>query len=164
MRACARAAGLGEVLDVQDVTTEADADGATAVETYMAKVEAYMAKVEGKTAKGKAPGTWEGRDDLQRAMRGRRLVEGFGDARGLFGGPDEVRRVRAGVPCGEWALVGTYDPADPDTWGVLPTGAAMLDGADLTITRRTTYRTDTLERWRAWCDVDRLRERMRIVA
>lgn len=159
MRAAARAAGLGEVIDVKDVTTEHEGEGACAVEAYMGKVEAYMGKVDGK-AEERA--SWDGRSDLQRALRGVRLVEGFGDARGLFGGPDQVTRVRAGVECAPWSLVGSYDPEDPETWDTLPDGSAVVDGPELVVTRRTTYRADTLERWRAWCDVDALRARMRI--
>ena len=158
-RALLRSLGLGEVVRYDDITTDRDGEGATAVESYMGKVESYMGKVE----KGDgAPRTWAGRSDLQRAMRGARLVEAFGDARGLLGGPDETSRTRDGAPCAPWVLEGTYDPADPDTWSVLPDGVAVEDGPEVTLDRRTYYRQDTLDTWRAWCDVDALVAGMRL--
>ena len=95
-------------------------------------------------------------------MRGARLVEAFGDARGLLGGPDETTRTRDGEPCEPWTLEGTYDPADPDTWGILPDGIGVVDGPEVTIDRRTYYRRDTLDTWRGWCDVDALVAGMRL--
>lgn len=158
-RALLRSLGLGEVVRYDDITTDRDGAGATAVESYMGKVESYMGKVE----KGDgAPRTWAGRDDLQRAMRGARLVEAFGDARGLLGGPDETTRTRDGEPCEPWTLEGTYDPADPDTWSILPDGIGVVDGPEVTIDRRTYYRRDTLDTWREWCDVDALVAGMRL--
>lgn len=158
-RALLRSLGLGEVMRYDDVTTDRDGDGATAVESYMGKVESYMGKVE----KGDgASRTWDGRSDLQRAMRGARLVEAFGDARGLLGGPDETTRTRDGEACAPWVLEGVYDPADPDTWSVLPDGMAVEDGPEVTMDRRTYYRRDTLDTWRAWCDVDALVAGMRL--
>jgi len=160
-RALLRSLGLGEVVRYDDVTTDRDGEGATAVESYMGKVESYMGKVEKGNGEAAAR-TWAGREDLQRAMRGARLVEAFGDARGLLGGPDETTRTRNGEPCAPWTLEGTYDPADPDTWSVLPDGVAVEDGPEVTIDRRTYYRRDTLDAWRAWCDVDALVAGMRL--
>jgi len=158
-RALLRSLGLGEVMRYDDVTTDRDGEGATAVESYMGKVESYMGKVE----KGDGTArTWSGRSDLQRAMRGVRLVEAFGDARGLLGGPDATTRTRNGEPCAPWTLEGTYDPADPDTWHVLPGGVAVDDGPEVTVDRRTYYRADTLDTWREWCDVDALVAGMRL--
>ena len=160
-RALLRSLGLGEVMRYDDVTTDRNAEGATAVESYMGKVESYMGKVE--KGNGDAPArTWAGREDLQRAMRGARLVEAFGDARGLLGGPDETTRTRNGELCGVWTLEGTYDPADPDTWDILPDGIGVVDGPEVTVDRRTYYRQDTLDAWRAWCDVDALIAGMRL--
>ena len=160
-RALLRSLGLGEVMRYDDVTTDRDGEGATAVESYMGKVESYMGKVEKGNGEGAAR-TWAGRSDLQRAMRGARLVEAFGDARGLLGGPDETSRTRDGVPCAPWVLEGTYDPADHATWSVLPDGIAVDDGPEVTVDRRTYYRQDTLETWREWCDVDALVAGMRL--
>ena len=160
-RALLRSLGLGEVMRYDDVTTDRDGEGATAVEAYMGKVEAYMGKLE-KGDDTSSRRTWAGRSDLQRAMRGARLVEAFGDARGLLGGPDETSRTRDGVPCAPWVLEGTYDPADPLTWSVLPDGVAVEDGPEVTIDRRTYYRQDTLDTWREWCDVDALVAGMRL--
>jgi len=156
MRALLRSLGMGEVCRVDDVTTEHEGEGATRVEAYMGKVEKYMGKVEKGEAGEDVHYTWAGRDDLQRATRGARLVEAFGDARGLLGGPDEVERTRDGEACGAWELRGVYNPADPDTWGALPGGVAVEDGPEVTVTRRTYYRADTLDGWRSWADVDAL--------
>lgn len=162
MRALLRSLGMGEVMRVDDVTTEHDGEGATAVEAYMGKVEKYMGKVEKGLDGEEVRYTWDGRDDLQRATRGARLVEAFGDARGLLGGPDEVERTRDGEACAPWTLRGVYDPADPDTWDALPGGVAVEDGPEVTVTRRTYYRADTLDAWRTWADVDALTRGLRM--
>lgn len=159
-RALLRSLGMGEVCRVDDVTAADEGEGATRVERYMSKVERYMGKVEGDTG---AALTWAGREDLQRATRGTRLVEAFGDARGLLGGPDEVTRTRDGQACGAWTLAGIYDPDDPETWHTLPGGVAMDDGEEVTVTRRTYYRADTLEAWDEWADVSALTRGLRMV-
>ena len=174
MRALLRSLGLGEVFR-DDTVGKGEEDTAAA---YTEKIERYIRKVEGGEGTSGAAAdlaalTWEGRRDLQVMMRGARLMEGWGDARGLLGGPDVLRRTRGGVLCAPLARVGLYDPSDEATWDRVPEGWRGLypeeirglvagDGAgdEPDVDRVTYYRTDTLETWRPWCDVDTLRVRL----
>lgn len=172
-RALLRQLGIGEVFRDDKI----EPGGADPCANYMAKIERYISKVERADDPTATSGAddlaampWDGREDLQRAMRGARLLESWGDARGLLGGPDRMHRARNGTDCGRLVLRGIYDPADEATWGTLvqrdPTtgeryyGVADEDGPETTITRETSYTTDTLESWREWCDVDTLRAKL----
>lgn len=177
MRALLRALGLGEVFRDDRVTTTGD--GARAVATYMSKVARYITKVcrdedEAAAADTARALTWDGRLDLQETMRGARLLEPFGDARGLLGGPDKVRLWEHGARLRWGENLGLYDPTRPETWGVLdalPEGGPLVVGGlsveDMTVrpeTRRvervTIYRGDTLWTWDTWADVGALRRGM----
>lgn len=155
LRALLRRLGIGEVFRDDVVSTADDADP---IGSYLAKIERYVGKIE-KDDGSIADASWEGRVDLQRTMRGARLIEPWGAVRGLLGGPDEVWRETTAdrVRRGALSRVGVYDPADRSTWRYLPDGIADEAGPELTSVRRTWYREDTLETWRPWCDVDRLR-------
>lgn len=174
-----RRAGCGEVFR-DDRIDEDDADAAVA---YMRKIEKYMRKVEhgeeepsrssepspledgASGADTLAAMPWDRRRDIQRAMRGARLMDAFGDARGLLAGPDEVRRSRSGRPCGTLALRGVFDPEREETWKLLPGGLVPTeDGDETTIERRTYYREDTVDAWSEWCDTRMLREKLLTVA
>lgn len=164
-RALLRSLGLGEVFDDARVTTASD--GSAAIADYVSKVGKYMAKVEGESSATEDSGrTWEGRLDLQRAMRGIRILQPFGACQGLLGGPDRNIRKRARVPLGALNRIGLYDPEDPDTWDKVPPDVRglYLDECDPElrgdadeVTTRTYYREDTLQSWDPWCDVARLR-------
>lgn len=152
-----RRAGCGEVFDDEPVTSAGEMGAAT---SYMKKIERYMGKIE-----SDAPGgaeelgrmTWGGREDIQAAMRGVRLVDVFGDARGALGGPDRMTRSGPDGPCGPLRSIGVYDPADPETWHLLPSEGAIEAGPETSIDRRTFYVGPVLERWAEWADVDALR-------
>lgn len=156
MRALLRSLGLGEV--GQHDVLETGGNGTEAAAAYVAKIEKYVSKIEKDSATGPDDGkVWGGREDIQRAFRSARLVQPFGDALGLLGGPDDLRRRRNGRP---FDLMDgkVFDPADPATWDVLPDGVVPVEDAEVETERRTYYRTDKLETWREWCDVAALRQ------
>lgn len=167
-RALCRAAGIGEVFQDDPMTT---ADEMDAAGLYMRKLERYLRKVEqdaDESVADQASGAaalegmpWAGRADIQETMRGVRLMESFGDARGVLCGPDKLHRTRDGAKCGRLVRHGIIDPNDPSTFSLLPGGVFEPDpGPEVTIDRRTLYRSDTLDTWNEWCDVPRLREWM----
>lgn len=147
------------------------AAGADAVSRYMAKVASYMAKVQGE---GDAVAEGWAREDIQRALRGARLLQPFGEAWGAFAGPDRTERAYQGRKAPALRKLGTYDPregddretdTDADAWDQLApyagTVAADIAGAFDTddgpdIIRATRYRADTLARWGRWAHVGEL--------
>lgn len=147
-------------------------DGADKVASYMAKVASYMAKVAPDDADATASG-WA-RRDIQETLRGARLVQGFGDAYRCFAGPDRTERSRDGRAAPRLRQLGRYDPrwgnapltdTDADAWEQLAeaggTVAADLapdfEAPEVTVRRVTRYRTDTLDGWREWSDIDAVR-------
>ena len=161
LRALLRECGIGEVFDDSRVMlAEGEAVGA-----YMSKVAAYVAKVSG----GEAPaGPVWGRD-LLNAMKGARLLQPFGDALGLMGGPDRVAMFEDGARLKVTERGrDVYDPADDSTRevlrdfedyaGMMPNDIpAALRPDDRRVERVTYYRADIIDTWGEWCDVAALR-------
>lgn len=151
MRRC----GLGEVGRHDVLSTEDDADAAGA---YLRKIERYLKKVEKGSGEDGGEGTcqgyaWTGRQDIQRAMRGRRLVEAFGDIRGALAAPPVTEVFYDGEPM-DLRTVGAWDYSDPSTYGAAV--VARGDEEHLSRIRRQSYALDVVERWNTWADVGAL--------
>lgn len=180
MRECLRRCGVGEVGRHDILSTAGDADKAAA---YLQKVQRYMEKVErdgeGKSSAGgdEVPAglAWSGRYDIQRALRGRRLVQPFGDLRGALVAPErtELRYQGYGM---ELRTLGSWDYSDAHSYltggrlvdeapSDLPPGEGtgarrLVDEAEVLRIRRTWYARDVVDTWASWCDVGALVERM----
>jgi len=148
VRALMRHLGIGEVgqhelLDDTELAT-----------SYMAKVAKYTTKAGGEGTW--TPETWAD-PRVQLSIRAQRLLQPFGDALGLTAGPprrtwyrdgQEIERLTAVVVAHEddtrWDRVFTDDLSIAD-----------VQAPDACTTWHA-VRTDTLDQWRTWADVDAL--------
>jgi hypothetical protein len=168
IREVLRRRGLGEVGKHEVLSAAQAGEDRNGLAPYLWKVQRYIEKVEGRSTTGQTPMLFDGRHDIMTMLAGVRMVEPIGDARGLFGGPDRMVRELNGERCRPLELVGMYDPEDDSTWDtlgrvsddkgreVLPPGVALEHGDELSVTRLTCYRLDTLAKWSTWADVPRL--------
>lgn len=176
MREILRRRGLGEV-GKHEVLSADDANASrNGIAPYLWKVQKYLEKVENGQARMptqegedvQCPLLFGGRHDILKMLSGIRMVEPMGDARGLLGGPDRAVRELHGVRCETLERLGVFNPEEPATFDTLPevldasgrlllmAGEVIDHGEELSITRRTTYRDDTLMKWARWCDLDKL--------